>query len=178
MLQLHKPPKCPRRKCGQEWVLSENKQSKTWTSHSVILLDEMRGVASDALENRRRNLLSEATAELQKQHRQSHEQLQEYRQRVQRHLSEVWQEVQIQQVASGEEVDISRHELSQSLPAGPHYQYLYATSRSGVFENSSEIQQLRHERDHLINVETWKPKRGDIEAQLVFLKRKMHKFLD
>ena len=51
---------------------------------------------------------------------QSHEQLQEHQQHVQRHLSEVWQEVQIQQVASGEEVDILRHELSQSLPEGPH----------------------------------------------------------
>ena len=124
MLQLHKPSKCPERKCGKELVISEIKQSKTWTSHSVVLLDEMRGVAGDALENRRRNLLSEATAELERQQRQCHEQLKGYRQRVQRHLSEIRQEVQIQQFASREEVDILRHELSQSLPERPHYRNL------------------------------------------------------
>ena len=65
----------------------------------------MNSVAGDALENRRRSLLREANAELQRLQRQSHGYLQECQQDVQRHLSEVQNEVQRQQVASREEVE-------------------------------------------------------------------------
>ena len=50
----------------------ENQAEQTWTSHQITLLSEMNSVASNALENKRRSLLSEATAELQKHERQSH----------------------------------------------------------------------------------------------------------
>ena len=43
-----------------------------------------------------------------------------------------------------------RRESSQSLADGSHYQNLYTTSRSGAYEISSDIQQLRHESEHLI----------------------------
>ena len=66
----------------------ENQAEQTWTSHQITILKEMTSIAGDALENQRRSLLNEATAELQ---RQSHEHLQEYQQSVQRQLSEVQQ---------------------------------------------------------------------------------------
>ena len=75
----------------------------------------MESVASDALENQRRSLLFGAPAELKRHERHGHEHMQEYRQGVWNHLSEVQQEVQIQQVTSREEVEILRHELSQSF---------------------------------------------------------------
>ena len=59
---------------------------QTWTSRQVVFVNEMKSVASDALENRRRSLLSEATAPI---FRQSHQHLQEYQQSVQRQVSEV-----------------------------------------------------------------------------------------
>ena len=43
----------------------ENQAEQNWTSHQVTLLFEIGGVAGDALENQRRSLLNEATAELQ-----------------------------------------------------------------------------------------------------------------
>ena len=55
---------------------------------------------------KRRGLLDEATVELQRHQRQSHEHLQEYQQGVRRDLSEVQQKVPVQQVASREEVEI------------------------------------------------------------------------
>ena len=70
----------------------------------------------------RRSFLDEATAELQWHQRPSHEHQQVYQQRVRRHLSEVQQEVHAQQIASGEEFDRLRHELSQSPAEGSHYQ--------------------------------------------------------
>ena len=85
----------------------------------------------------RRSLLDEATAQLQRHHRQSHGHLHEYLQSVQRYLSEVQHEVQSQQVA----IESFRHELSQSLAEG--------SGRFGASEHSSENQQLRHEREHL-----------------------------
>ena len=127
----------------------ENQAEQTWTSHQVTLLNEMTSVPSDALENQRRSLLNEATAELQRHQRQSHEHLQEYQQGVRRHVSEVRQEVQVQQVASREDVEILRRELSQCLAERAHGQNRLTTSRSGASESSSEIQQLRHEREHL-----------------------------
>ena len=39
-------------------------------------------------------------------------------------------------------------ELSQSLAGGSHYQYCFLASRSGASGSSSEILQLRQERDH------------------------------
>ena len=50
----------------------ENQAEQTWTSHQITSLSEMNGVASIALENLRRSLLSEATAERQKHQKQSH----------------------------------------------------------------------------------------------------------
>ena len=64
-----------------------------WTSHQVTLLNEMSSVGSDAMKNLRTSLLNEATMELQRNQRHSHE-LQEYQQGVRRHVSEVQQEVQ------------------------------------------------------------------------------------
>ena len=50
------------------------------------------------------------------------------------------------------------HELSQFFAEGSHYQNLFTTSTSGASENSSDIQQLRHEREqftvHCCNLET------------------------
>ena len=86
-------------------------------------------------------MLSEATAELQMHQK-------EYQQSVRRHVSEAQQEVQVQQVASREEVDMFRHELSQSLAEGSHCEILFTTSRSDASERSSENQQLRQKRDH------------------------------
>ena len=53
------------------------------------------------------------------------------------------------QVASGEEVEHFRRELSQSVAEGSHNQNLYMTSRFVASESSSEIRQLCQERDHL-----------------------------
>ena len=55
----------------------ENQAEQTWTSHQATLLNEMNDVAGDALENQRRSLLNEATAELQRHQGKSHEHLQE-----------------------------------------------------------------------------------------------------
>ena len=116
-LQLHKPPKCLQRKFEQKMGALENQAEQTWTSHQVVSLNEMHSDASNALENQRRSLLSDATPELQRHQKQSHEHLQEY----QRHLSEVQQEVQVQQIASAEEVEHLRHEVSQYLVEGSPY---------------------------------------------------------
>ena len=74
-------------------------------------------------------------------------------------MSEVQQDVQVRQVASGE-VENLRRELSQSHVEGSHVQNLKTTSRSGSSENSSENQQLRLEREQLMvdshNLETGK----------------------
>ena len=51
--------------------------------------------------------------------------------------------------ASREEFEKLRHELSQFHAEGSYDQILYTTSRCGASESSSEIQQLRQERDHL-----------------------------
>ena len=40
-------------------------------------------------------------------------------------------------------------DLFQSLAERAHHRNLYTTSRSGASESSSDIQQLRQERDHL-----------------------------
>ena len=98
--------------------------------------------------SRERPLLSEAIPELQRHPRQSHEHPQEYQQYVPRHLSEVQQEVQVQQVASWEEVEHMRHELTQSLAEGSHYFNLFTRSISDASDRSSETQQLRHGRKH------------------------------
>ena len=67
----------------------EQRAEHSWTSHQVILLDEMNSVEGDALEFEKRNLLSEADAELQRHQRQSQGNLQEHQQDAQRRLSEV-----------------------------------------------------------------------------------------
>ena len=67
----------------------ENQAEQTWTSHQVTLLNDMKSVASDALENQRSDLLTDATMELQRHQRHSHEHLQECQQGVRSHLSEV-----------------------------------------------------------------------------------------
>ena len=127
----------------------ENEAKQNLRSHQATLLNEMDSVADDALENQRRSLLNEATAELRRHQRPSHKHLQEHQQSVRRHLSDFQQEVQVQKVASSEELEILRHELSQSLAEGSHYQNLCTTSRSGASEGSSEFLRLRQERDHL-----------------------------
>ena len=38
MLQLHKLPTCPERKCGDRMGALENQAEQTWTSHNVALL--------------------------------------------------------------------------------------------------------------------------------------------
>ena len=78
------------------------------TSYDV---EEMNGVVGAGLENERRRLLNDSTTEPQKHPKQSHEHLQEYHHRVRRHSSEVQQELRIQQVASGEEVENLSHDL-------------------------------------------------------------------
>ena len=103
-------------------------------------------VAGDALEIQSGRPLNDATVELQRHPRESLEHLQEYQKGVRRLLSEVQQKVQVQHVASRQELDNLRHELSQSLGEGSHCQNLYHTGKS---RSSSEIQQLRQERDHL-----------------------------
>ena len=80
---------------------------------------------------------------------QGHGHLQEKQDDDQRHLSEDQKEVQSQQVASREEIEKLRHELSQSLVQGADCWTLYNTSGSGSLESSSEIQQLPQERDSL-----------------------------
>ena len=42
----------------------DHRAEQSWTSRQVLSLNEMNRVAGDALENHRRNLLSEANAEL------------------------------------------------------------------------------------------------------------------
>ena len=86
---------------------------------------------------------------LKRHQRQSHEHMQENQQSVQRHLSEVPNKVQVQQVPNGEDLDILRCVLFQSDAEGSHCQNLCTTGRSGVSENLSEIQHLRHERERL-----------------------------
>ena len=67
----------------------ENQEEQTWTEHQVTLLNDMKSVAGDAMENQIRSLLNEASAELHRHQRQTHEHLQAYHQGVRRHLSEV-----------------------------------------------------------------------------------------
>ena len=119
------------------------KSSRSILDCSSSYVIEVMSVAGDAQENQR----------------QSHEYLQESQQSVRR-LSEVQQEVQVQQVANREEVEILSRELS--LAEASHHQNLHTTSRSGASESSSEILQLRQERDHLNvhdrNLETETPR--------------------
>ena len=44
----------------------ENQTEQTWTFHRLVLWHEMNSAASDALENQRKNSLSEATAEIER----------------------------------------------------------------------------------------------------------------
>ena len=98
----------------------KNQAEQIWSSHQVFSLSEMNRVGGDALENQRRSLLNKATAERQRHQRQNTEYLPEYQQGVRRHLCEVQQEVQVQQVASREDMDNVRHDFSQSLAEGSH----------------------------------------------------------
>ena len=82
----------------------ENQAEQSWTFHEVTSMNEMNGVASDALAHQRKSLLSEVTTELHRHQRHCHGHLQEYQQGVRK-------EVQIHQVASS--VESLRHELSQ-----------------------------------------------------------------
>ena len=59
-----------------------NQAGQTWTSHQVSLLSEMNSVAGDALEYQKTSLLSEASAEFQRDQRHSREHLQEDQQSV------------------------------------------------------------------------------------------------
>ena len=70
----------------EEWMLPKIKQSHTWISYQVMLLNDTNSVAGDALKNQRRSFVSEARQRLHRHQRQSHEHLQECQQGVQRHL--------------------------------------------------------------------------------------------
>ena len=112
------------------WSSRRSSRANLDLSSSFVIERETRSVAGESLENQRRSLLSEATADLPRHQRHSRKHLQEYQQGGRRHLSEVPQKVQVLQVASGEEeVEKVRHELSQSLAEGSHYQNLRTTSR-------------------------------------------------
>ena len=159
----------------------EQRAEQSWTSHQVMLLDEMNSVAGDALEwkSREEACSVEQIQNFRRHERQNHEHLQEYQQDVERHLAEVQNEVQSHQIASREESKNMRHELTQSLFEEARRQTLYTTSRSGASESSSENQQFRHERDSLIthcrSLETemqWR------HRQSVPLKRKLRRFID
>ena len=69
-----------------------------------------------ALGNQSKGLLSEESAELERHQRHSHEHVQEYQQCVRRYMSEVQQHLQVQQVASGEDVDNSVTSRSGAAP--------------------------------------------------------------
>ena len=56
-------------------------------------------------------------------------------------------EVQVQQVASREEVEIWDMHCPSLMLKDHIIRILYTTSRSGASENSSALQQLRHERE-------------------------------
>ena len=88
------------------------------TSSSVIGRDEI-SVAGDALENQKINLVSAATAELQKASK-----------------AKSRTSARTSADASRGEVEKMRHELSQSLAQGSLSQDLYTTSRSGASEIS------------------------------------------
>ena len=169
-LQLHKLPKCLERKCGKELFLA-NEAAETWTSHQDILSIEMNGVAGDTLENQRRSLLNEATAELQMHQRQSREHLQ-------KNIRSVFGAT-FQQVASGGEVEMVRHELSQSLAEVSHCQQCLRQTdlvRPKVHQKFSSCDKGR---DHLIvegrNMETETPRHrsaaGPLEAQVAHILR-------
>ena len=95
----------------------------------------MNSVAGDALENHKRSLLNEVTAELQHQ-RQSHEHLQECQESVRRHWSEVQQVVQVQQVASREVDKLETRMCLRLSQKDSIIKNLYTKSRSGASENS------------------------------------------
>ena len=113
--------------------------------------------------NQRRSLLNETMIDLQRHQRHSQEHLQEYQHGVRCHLSEVHHEIQVQQVASREELEMLRRELSQSFAQGSHYQNLFRTSRSSASERLSGIQ-------HDVN-------RKHVKARFVLSKRGLRKFL-
>ena len=117
----------------------ENQAEQPWTSHQVVLLNEMSSVVCPMKQRQKFTGIQGKVTNICKKYQQS----------VQHHVSEVQTEVQFQLVASGEEVDYLRHELTQCLVEGSHYQNLETTSRCGASENSSEIQQVQQELDHL-----------------------------
>ena len=70
---------------GFERATQEFEQAARDELHVAVAQDtELFRVAGDALENQRRSLLNEPTAELGGHHRQNHEHLQEYQQGVRR----------------------------------------------------------------------------------------------
>ena len=118
----------------------ENQAEQSWTFHEVTSMNEMNGVASDALAHQRKSFAQRSNDRGFTGHqRQSHGHLQEYQQGVRK-------EVQIHQVASSEEVESLRHELSQEDRI---IRICVRHCRSGASESSSEIMQLGQERDHL-----------------------------
>ena len=66
MLQLYKATDMSLADMWERMGAIENQAEQNWTSHQVMLLNKMNSVPSDALENERRILLSEATAELRR----------------------------------------------------------------------------------------------------------------
>ena len=129
MLQLHRPPKFVERKCRQEWVHSNVKQGQ------FMVLDKMNGVAGGALENQRRSCSVKQRQNFKGIKDKVTNICKNISKCLQRHLSEVLQEVQVQQVASREEVDMRY--LSVFLKDHT-IRICFTTSRSGASENSSE----------------------------------------
>ena len=115
----------------------ENQAEQTCTSHQITSSSEMNGVASIRTGKPEKKFGS------MKQRRNGKKASKA------KSRSEVQQGVQVQHVANGEEVEIFRHELSQYLAERSHSKNLYTTSRYGASEYSSEVQHLRHDREHL-----------------------------
>ena len=69
------------------------------------------------------------------------------------------------------------NELSQSLVQGAHHQTLYTTSRFGASE-SSEMQQLRQERDSLTAHRRILETNVSCCSQSVLLERKLRRFFE
>ena len=115
-------------KCG---LFSKIQVKQAWTSHRVTLLNEMNSVAGDT-ENR--SLLNEATAEHESIKSTVTSICKEYQHGVRRHWSEFQQEVQVQvqQVASEEEITSWRQVVSVSSLRITRAES--ATSKSGASE--------------------------------------------
>ena len=125
-------------------------REQTWSCHQVTPLNELNRVAGDALEEPETKFARWTNGRIERHQRRSHERLQEYQQGVRQVVRE--EEVE-RPVGKGTKVGgvfmSTENHNHFPLVEGSHYQNLFTTSTSGASESSSEIQQLRQERDHL-----------------------------